>query len=400
MVAKGRAPPGRRSIGRINLGRCRNILVVKLDFIGDWVLTTPFLANLRRSAPRAKITALVLDRSYDLAAASRDVDRVISVSRAERDRVWFGGESVTALAGFLKDYAGGTFDLALVPRWDIDFNGALKLAWASGAPRVVGFSERSTANKAVLNRGDDRFYTDVILDHRPVHEVEHKLALIEAIGGRVASRAAKLDLAMGDIAEADRFIGESFGEQPFLALAPFAAGRRGYPTERLVPVVRRLMDEFGLGVLVVGTTLHAREAGAVAKRLGGVSAAGRLTLRQSAAAIGRATVLIGMDSAPAHMAAALGTPVAVLSCHPAGGSPHHFNSPARFRPWGDPSRILIIQPPEASSPCSDACESDEPHCILGISKAMLWPLLRDFAGRFAPVRADRPVADIGRLSRK
>src|SRR5204863_1891779 len=124
--------------------------------------------------------ALVLDRSYDLAAASRDVDRVISVSRAERDRVWFGGESVTALAGFLKDYAGGTFDLALVPRWDIDFNGALKLAWASGAPRVVGFSERSTANKAVLNRGDDRFYTDVIVDHRPIHEVEHKLALIEA----------------------------------------------------------------------------------------------------------------------------------------------------------------------------------------------------------------------------
>ena len=275
------------------------------------------------------------------------------------------------------------FDLALVPRWDIDFNGALKLAWASGAPRVVGFSERSTANKAVLNRGDDRFYTDVILDHRAVHEVEHKLALVEAAGGHIASRAAKLDLTAADVASAARFVGEAFGGRPFLALAPFADGRRGYPIERLVPVVRRLIDDFGLGILVIASALHASAADAVAKSLGGVSMAGRLTLRQSAAAIGRATALIGMDSAPAHMAAALGTPVAVLSCHPAGGSPHHFNSPARFRPWGDPARILVIQPPSASHPCGDACDADKPHCILGISEAVLWPVLRDFVGRFA-----------------
>ena len=390
-VAKGRAAAP-HPIGRVKLARCRNILVVKLDFIGDWVLTTPFLANLRASAPRAKITALVLDRSYDLAAACRDVDRVISVSRAERDRVWFGGESVTALAAFLRDYTAATFDIALVPRWDIDFNGALKLAWGSGAPRVVGFSERSTANKAVLNRGDDRFYTDVILDHRAVHEVEHKLALVEAVGGRIATRAATLDLTAADGAAADRFIGESFGKRPFLAVAPFAEGRRGYPLERLAPVVRRLAEELGLGILVVGSALHARDADTAAKLLGGVSAASRLTLRQSAAAIARATVLIGMDSAPTHMGAALGTPVAVLSCHPAGGSPHHFNSPARFRPWGDPSRILVIQPPGAAHPCGEACDADEPHCILGISTAMLGPLLQDFVGRFTGTGAGRQTS--------
>ena len=129
----------------------------KLDFIGDWVLTTPFLANLRRSAPRATITVVVLDRVFELARTCRFVDRVVAVTRAERDRVWFGAATIGALAAFRSDFLGGAFDIALVPRWDVDFNGALKLAWASGARHVVGFSERCTPRKAILNRGDDRF---------------------------------------------------------------------------------------------------------------------------------------------------------------------------------------------------------------------------------------------------
>ena len=72
-IACGDSPAHRVLLPKLR--ECRKILVVKLDFIGDWVLTTPFLANLRRSAPRAEITAVVLDRAYELASACRLVDR-------------------------------------------------------------------------------------------------------------------------------------------------------------------------------------------------------------------------------------------------------------------------------------------------------------------------------------
>lgn len=156
-ILRRRRPP-------IRLSACRNILVVKLDFIGDYVLTIPFLETLRRNAPRARITLAVIDRAFAFAARSASVDRVVSLSSADGRRLVFGASSVAAIAGFRRDYVEGGFDLALVPRWDVDFNGALQVAWASRALRIAGFVEDSTPRKALLNRGDDRFYTDLVTD--------------------------------------------------------------------------------------------------------------------------------------------------------------------------------------------------------------------------------------------
>ena len=111
------------------------------------------------------------------------------------------------------------------------------------------------------------------------------------------------------------------------------------------------------------------------------AAAGILGLRESAALIGAASLFIGMDSGPGHIAAALGVPVVIVSAHPHGASPTHPGAPERFGPWADPSRVLILRTRSHRAPCSDGCETDEPHCILGIA-------VEDVAGpaeRFAEV---------------
>ncbi len=59
-------------------------------------------------------------------------------------------------------------------------------------------------------------------------------------------------------------------------------------------------------------------------------------------------------------------PVVILSGHPHGASPTHPGAPERFGPWADPSRVLVLRTPAHRAPCSDGCEADEPHCILGI----------------------------------
>ncbi len=351
----------------VDLTGLRNVLVVKLDFIGDWVLTTPFLANLRKAAPNAFITAVVLDRVFDLAAACRFVDRVISVAAADRGPVRFAAVSVEALDAFLADYQSGAFDLAVVPRWDTDFNGALRLANASRAATVVGFSERCTERKRRDNRGDDRYYTTAFVDRADVHEVEHNLALLEALGAVVVDRAVRVDMFERDRAAAAAFVRAHFGDtsRPLLAVAPFAAGRKQLPLDRSAELARRLAGRLDMDVVVVGSPEHAAAAAAFADSLGpgAASAAGRLGLRESAALTARAAALFGMDSSPGHIAAALGTPVAIAFANATGGSPRHVGAPQRFAPRGDPAWIRIIQPTASLPPCGDGCDADAPHCI-------------------------------------
>lgn len=368
----------------VDLAACRKILVVRLDFIGDWVLTTPFLANLRRSAPRAEITIVVLTRVFDLARTCRFVDRVIAVEATHAGPVEFFAADLGQLSGFVTDYAGGRFDLALVPRWDVDFNAALRIADGSGARQVVGFSEACTPDRQQANRGDDRYYSAVFLDRSEAHEVEHKLAFLKALGGTVTRRELTLHVNRADTAAADRFIAEHLGgARRYLAVAPFAAGRKQLPIERTVELTARLVEEFAVPVVVIGSPVHAQSAEefTAALEAPAVSAAG-VPLGVSAALIGRATAFLGMDSGPAHIAAALHTPAAVVFSHPRSSSPAHVGAPERFRPWADPGLLLIVQPDAPLAPCVEGCEADEPHCITQLEVDAIHPAVAAFMAGF------------------
>jgi heptosyltransferase-2 len=358
------------------LGSCRNILVVKLDRIGDWVLCTPFFDHLRRCAPQARITAIVAEQVYPLAAACAHLDRVVALQHRDDSHRFTAADSLTVSA-FLADYCTGRFDLALVPRWDVDFADAGQIAAASGAPHVVGFAEACTDRKRRLARGADRFYTHLIESRELAHEAEQSPILLEALGApRVAIGPVRIDTLPLDDQAAASFARRVFGHDArrLLAIAPFAAeARRTLPATRLVPLCRWLIRSCDLKLVVLGAPEDKRAAEDLVSRVGNgaASACGDLTLRQSAALIRRCAALIGMDSGPAHIAAAVDTPVIVLSCHPRGGDPTHENSPRRFAPWAEPSRVLVLQPPQAKAPCTGGCGADEAHCILGLSEAQL-----------------------------
>jgi heptosyltransferase-2 len=114
--------------GPIDLGACRKILVAKLDRLGDWILCTPFLERLKHHAPDAAITALVRRDLLALATASPFIDRAVGLEPGARGIVNCCGGTASAVRDFRRDYALGAFDLAIVPRWDVDFDGAAALA--------------------------------------------------------------------------------------------------------------------------------------------------------------------------------------------------------------------------------------------------------------------------------
>lgn len=350
----------------LELGKLRRILVVKLDHIGDWVLATPFLRNLRTNAPAAKIDVVVNRAVLPLAVRCPDVDRALTIKR-HAGGVSFDGLSPADVAAFESDYDSRRFDLAIVPRWDVDFDGAAEIAERSRAPVVVGFSETCTERKRLLNRGHDALYTRVLHDRRLVHEVEHNLALITALNGRITTRRLSLDLTKSDQAAAARILSPMREHRPLLAIAPFASEpKRCLPVELTARLTAPLLGPLFGGAVIIGGMSDWLAGAKLAAELGdnAMSIAGRCGLGEAAAVIRNCHAMIASDSGTAHIAAAVGTPVAVLSCHPVNGAPEHENSPLRFAPWAEPGGVLVLQPECAVLPCRDHCSATAPHCVI------------------------------------
>src|SRR5262245_1886523 len=140
----------------------RSILVVRLDTIGDLVLTSPFLRELRRSNPHAWITLVVDARFVNLVELCPVVNEVLTFEPRRR----FGKLElhIRALGLARRHLWQRQFDLALLPRWDTDHYHSAFVAYFSGALCRVGYSENVALWKRHYERGLDILFT-LILDY-------------------------------------------------------------------------------------------------------------------------------------------------------------------------------------------------------------------------------------------
>src|SRR5690606_2055782 len=77
------------------------------------------------------------------------------------------------------------FDLAVLPRWEVDRYFAVCLAYLSGARWRLGYSEKVSLEKRIKNRGWDRLLTHTIHGGHGRHEVHRALGVIAFLGGDV-----------------------------------------------------------------------------------------------------------------------------------------------------------------------------------------------------------------------
>jgi heptosyltransferase-2 len=365
---RGRGVPTAGS--EIAVADARTILVVALAEIGDAVLLSPFLRELRRLAPHAHITLVHRPVASSLYARCPFVDRTLAyephVARVLRPLVL-----PFRAARFARRMLGGPgFDVAIVPRWDTDHHFATAIAYWSGAARRVGYSEHVNGRKATLNAGFDGLLTDAVPSGTALHEVERHLALLRYMGAAPSGGPLELWLDDDDEREVDEQLSRSGvpSEAPLIAMVVGAAHpKRRWPAERFASLGAGLLRRYtNAHVLIIGGREDVAAQSVVMETLQrrAVPLAGRLTLRASAAALSRCVVAVGNDSGALHLAAAARVPCVEISCHPANGDALHNNAPERFGPWGVPSTIL--RPAAALPPCSTACAMYTPHCILGV----------------------------------
>lgn len=350
------------------LADAKSALVVRLDDVGDVVLTTPFLRELRRNLPGAWITLAVRPATQNLVALCPYVDEILAYDWDTRGRLSQVERHRRALSLSRRHLWRRRFDIAIIPRWGVDYYHAAFVAYLSGARQRVGYSETASAEKEEVNRGFDRLLTHPLEWRARNHEVEHNLEVIRRLGGVVRDDRPELWLSGDDESFAERLLAsDNVGAGEYLvALGPGAGSpKRMWPIDRFVELAEWVTREYGARVIIIRSDREAELGRRVRERLGGkVIDAGGTTLRQAAALLKRCHLFIGNDSGPMHLAAAAGVPVIEISCHPQDGSPLHPNSPSIFGPWARPSRVL--QPETGLKPCSERCDAAEPHCILAI----------------------------------
>jgi len=361
----------RKKRRKIDLTQVKRVLVVRVDEIGDVVMTSPFLRELRQLIPQAHITLVVKPAVYNLVELCSYVDEVLTYD-------WQTGDPRTrnlrlhwrALKLFWKYYWKDRFDLAILPRWDADRHYATFVTYFSGAPSRVGYSENVNTLKQKLNHSLDLLLTHPINDPVQKHEVEHNLDVVRFLGGQIQDDKLELWTDERDETWANAFLIEKgIKKDDFLiALSPGTRQpRKEWPVDRFAELSAWLQQEYQAKILVLGAKEEESLGNKLVKRLGSfvINALGRTTLRQTTALLKRCQLFVGNDTGPMHLAGALGVPVVAVFCHPEGGSDSSSNSPARFGPWQSP--CVIVQPKNSTLPCMEECSAEEPHCILGVT---------------------------------
>jgi heptosyltransferase I len=340
----------------IALDRARRILLVKPSALGDVVHTLPVVATLHARYPQVALDWLVEEEAAPLIAGHPAVSELIVSGR----RRWLRAlrhpaaapGALWAMAGFARRLHCRRYDAVL------DLQGLLKSALyvaAAGAPIRVGLADaREGARLAYTHR--------VPVPPQPVHAVERYLALAAAVGADRAVREFTIPLAAEEKAAAALRVREM--PRPLAVLHP--AGRwptKLWPVERWRALATALAGE-GWGVLVTGSAGDAAVTAAITDGVGPAcrSLAGLLSLKQLAAVLGSADVMVSVDSGPMHIAAAMGTPIVAL---------FGPTDPGRTGPLG---RHTILRKPLPCSPClSRRCRIQETNlCMraLGTSEAL------------------------------
>lgn len=275
------------------------ILVVRLGALGDIIFTLPAVASLKHSFPGWRLTWAVEPRWAPLLEENPFIDRVVLVRR----------DSPAGLLESWRQLRALRYDLA------VDFQGLIKSALVASlarSGRIFGF-HRAQARE----RWAALFYSDTVAS-RSAHMVEKNLDLAAGAGATSALKVFPLppgrpasDLPPGD----------------FVLASPLAGWRgKQWPLEHYRTLAFLLRRELGIPLVLDGPSSVLPVLSQVPEALAQASGIPGLIY-----ATRRAAAVVGVDSGPLHIAAALGKPGVAL---------YGPTDPARNGPYGSPLRVL------------------------------------------------------------
>ncbi len=307
----------------------RRVLIVLLGAIGDVVRALPLAQRLRAAWPGAHISWAVEPAAAPIVEGHAALDQVIRFERRD---------GVGAFATFLRALRADGPELAL------DLQRHLKsgfATWWSAAPVRIAFHRQNS------REGNWLFSNHHI---EPVERLSPKVLQFQRFADYLRVPAVPISFGLTTTAAEQERVAvllDGVGA-PFVALLVGSTWQSRYWLPEPTAALCRALLARGLKVVLIGAAadrpftdaLLAEHPGAV------VDFVGRTTLRDVIGLLECATIAVGPDSGPMHIAAAVGTPVVSL---------WGATSAARSAPWG--SEHLVVQ---GEAPCVPCYRADCP----------------------------------------
>lgn len=304
-----------------------SILVVRLGAMGDILHTLPAVASLRHSHPNSHLTWAVEPQWRALLDGNPAIDRIVEIKR----------RTVGGLGESWRDLRASRYDFA------VDFQGLLKSALVASAARpdrIFGFHQSQVRERAAA-----LFYSNKV-EAREHHIVDRNLELAAAAGASTLLRTFPIP--------------EGRAEAPlpsggFVLTSPMAGWKsKQWPLSAYRELAQRVRQEFGLP-LVVDAPASATEILAEIPE----AIPHRSTLAGLIHATREASAVVGVDSGPLHLAAALGKPgVAIFGP----------TDPARNGPYG--SSLTVLRSPHAATTYKRGAEVDASMTAITVNQVM------------------------------
>jgi predicted lipopolysaccharide heptosyltransferase III len=270
------------------------ILVIKLRYIGDVLLTTPVLRNFRLNFPDARLDILVNAGTEKVLKHNRDINEVIFVER---------GSLVRQLA-FVRGLRKMKYDLVV----DVtDSDRSAILSYLSSAPVRVGYNSE--------HRWRGRCYTHVVVANRDkMHRVDYQLEALRLLDIPIKSSELVLPLGQEDEDVAEKILAECNLDdgKPIILIHPGARWWfKSWPPEYFAKLADAIQQSLNCHVLFAGSLSDKDVVNKIQNLMitKAVSLAGKTTVLQLAALLKRCRLFVGNDNGIMHIATAVGTPV-------------------------------------------------------------------------------------------
>lgn len=348
----------------------RRILAIRLDPLGDLLLTRPALAAVRAKFPEAQLDLLALPFAALVGRLFPELDACYAydVHQLRPSGNLLNRQNYTDLARLLATLRGREYDVAL------SFCGRVSsfFAWASGARWRFGLRGEAAAN-TLTHAVPGRRY------HRRRHEAEYCLAVAAAAGANERPPFRPIQLPDG----ITRPLGERFPEWfgatgQRIVIHPGASNgwAKRWTPEGFGAVARQLVSQRGALVALTGSRGEADLTSEIASAVGAgvINLAGQVTLPELAGVMAAADLVISGDSGPLHLATQLGRPVVGI---------YGPSDPALSGPFSGQYDVVRLDLP--CSPCYNA--TAPAICPLGHHRCM-----RDLAPAGVIAAAERRLA--------
>lgn len=316
----------------------RNILLIRLDNLGDVLLTTPAFHAVKASLPSARLTLLTSPVGAQIVRLDPDIDDVIVYQAPWMDPWAVLPQDTEREQGMIETIRARHCDGAIIfTSFRQSPLPAAYLCYLAGIPlRLAASIDGPGSLLTTRHKHPERL----------MHEVERGLDLVAAIGLTTNNR----DLVLKVLNSARQTVSERLAwlqynsSRPFIVVHPGCSmPARTYPWEMYAQVIDGLVEQLDAVVAITGSEDERALAEKVLarvreeNRVSAHSVAGELSFAELCALVESANLTITNNTGPMHISAAVKTPVVTLFAL--------TNPPEQWRPWNVPYRQLFHDVP-------------------------------------------------------